>query len=224
MCTINWQLLLEYLRVFLSWPPIALIIAFLFITTFRKQIDDLLTRVVEGNFLGQVFKAVPPSQQLVGATEDRLALAVQDSSVPMESEQLPPELVGDPTAASAVAYARNNPAQVIIEYRKVLFAYNSEKLFARIFGTQVELLEFLASRPNDSIPLAVLARFHGDHQTKVGNTAYELRDYVNFLISFGVISVSGPENAHEYKITQHGVEFLSYIKSNYPGSWNVRML
>lgn len=136
--------------------------------------------------------------------------------------QLPPELVGDSLAPAAVAYVRSNPAQTVIEYKRVLFAYNAERLFSRIYGTQIALLVFLASRPHAPAPLALLAQFHDEHQQKAGSTEYQLRDYVNFLVGFGVVAVSGQENAYEYRITQHGVEFLSYIKANYPASWNQR--
>lgn len=229
MCAVDWHLLLEYLKVLLSWPPIALVIAVIFISRFRGAIDDLLKRLVEGNILGQAFKAVPPERQSgsTGATEDGLAKAAEASAQapvpqPNQTEQLPPELAGDPIASAAVAYVRSNPAQTVLEYKRVLFAYNSEKLFARIYGTQIELLEFLAARSGEPAPLALLVRFHEEHQQKAGSTGYPLRDYVSFLVNFGVIAVSGPENAFEYNVTQHGVEFLSYIKTNYPHNWNKR--
>jgi hypothetical protein len=216
-------MLLEYLRVFLGWPPIALAIAVVFIRTFRRPIDGVIGRVVEAQIFGQAFKAVPPSQKSEGATEDRLASAAEAAQLPPETAlPLPPELAGDPTAAAAVAFARNNPAQVIIEYRRVLLAYNSERLFSHIFGTQVDLLEYLATRHGESVSLPALAKFHDDFQKKTQNSEYQLRDYINFLVNFGVIAVSGVENASEYRITQQGVEFLSYIKANYPTLWHSR--
>jgi hypothetical protein len=230
MCAIDWQILLEYIKVLLSWPPIALVIAILFISRFRGAIDNFLNRMVEGTIFGQAFKAVPPPQQSgsAGATEDRLALAAEATPQPIPAqsdgilEQLPPELGDDPLAPSAVAYVRSNPALTVIEYKRILFAYNSERLFIRIYGTQIALLEFLASRPDNPAPLSLLAKFHDEHQQKAGSTEYQLRDYVNFLVGFGVVAVSGHETAYEYKITQHGVEFLSYIKANYPANWNQR--
>lgn len=229
MCAIDWQILLEYTKVLLSWPPIALVIAILFIARFRGAIDDFLKRLVEGNIFGQRFKAVPPQQVASnGATEDRLALAAEATPHPAAGQagqppvSLPPELVGDPLASAAVAYVQSNPAQTFIEYKRVLFAYNSERLFAQIYGTQVALLEFLAARPSEPAPLASLAQFHDQYQQKGGTTEYQLRDYLNFLVNFEVVAVNGSENAYVYSITQHGVEFLSYIKANYPANWNER--
>lgn len=230
MCTIDWAMLLEYLKVLLSWPPVAFLIALLFVARFRGAIDDFLKRLVEGNIFGQVFKAVPPAQQSIpaGATEDRLAVAaeaapqVSAAAVQVAVGQLPPELAGDPLAPAAVAYARSNPAQTVIEYKRVLFAYNAERLFVRIYGTQIALLEYLTLKGGASVPLAELTQFHDEHQKKSGSGEYQLREYVNFLVGFGVIAVSGPENSYEYRITQHGAEFLSYIKANYPAYWNQR--
>ena len=230
VCTIDWSMLLEYIKVILSWPPIALLIAIIFISRFRNAIDDFLKRIVEGNIFGQAFKAVPPVQQaaLQGETEDRLARAAEENPQPNSGQtheahdQLPPELAADPLARAAVAYVRNNPAQTVIEYKRVFFAYNSERLFTRIYGTQVALLEFLASRAGTSTPLTLLSQFHIEHQKLAGSTEYQLRDYVNFLVGFGVIAVDGTEGAYEYSVTQHGVEFLSYIKANYPANWNQR--
>ncbi len=230
MCSVDWSMLLEYIKVLFSWPPVALVISVLLVARFRSAIDDFLKRIVEGNIFGQVFKAVPPPQQSgsTGAKQDQLIIAAETTPPAAGGQQaepqdaLPPELAGDPQAPAAVAFVRANPGQTVIEYKKLLFAYNSERLFVRIFGTQIELLEFLASRPETPTPLPLLTQFLDEHHKKANNTEYQLRDYVNFLVSFGVISVSGPENSFEYRITQHGVEFLSYIKSNYPTSWNDR--
>ena len=230
MCNINWQILLEYLKVLLSWPPIAFLIALLFVARFRTAIDDFLKRLVEGNIFGQVFKAVPPSQQSLpaGATEDRIAAAAgvaphaNGASRQPAAEPLPPELANDPLAPAAVAYVRSNPAETVLEYKRVLFAYNAERLFTLIYGTQIALLEYLASKAGATVPLAQLVQFHDEHQKKAGSTEYQLRDYVNFLLGFGVVAATGSENSYVYRITQHGVEFLSYIKASYPANWNQR--
>lgn len=230
MCVIDWEMLLEYLKVILSWPPVALLIAILFISRFRKSIDDFLGRLVEGNFLGQQVKAVPPTQQASSTvTEDRIKIAAEENAQEnttqsqQSADSLPPELADDPQALEAVNYVKTHPADTIVEYRRLLYSYNSERLFARIYGTQIALLEFLMLRAGTPTTLAQLAPFHNDYQQKIGNYDYQLREYVNFLVSYQAVSVSGPENANEYSITQHGVEFLSYIKNNYPLAWNNRL-
>lgn len=229
MCVLNWELLLEYLKVLFNWPPIALAIAIVFMSRFRGAIDGILNRVIEGNILGQAFKAVPPRQQPGGAaaTEDRLALAAEAHPQPTNvaqqvTEPLPPELANDPLAPAAIAYVKNNSAQTVIEYKRLLFNLNAERLFNRIYGTQISMLEFLASRADEPASLVRLAQFHEEYLRKAGSPDYQLRDYVNFLVGYGVVSASGPEHAQEYKITQHGAEFISYIKANYAATWNQR--
>jgi hypothetical protein len=230
MCEVNWLLMLEYLKVLLSWPPIALVIAIIFITRFRAAINDFLNRLIEGNIFGQTLKAAPPHQipVEVGVAEDRLmqaAAAKSDGGAPTQAQetiQLPPALANDPHAQAAVAYVRNNPAQTVIEYKRILFSYNSERLFNLIYGTQVALLEFLAFRHDQSTTLPQIAQFHREHQAKSGQSDYQLRDYVGFLVSYGVVSVEGSPDQQVYKISQHGVEFLSYIKASYPLVWNQR--
>lgn len=223
MCEIDWKILLEYLKVILSWPPIALVIAMLLIP--RGAIGDFLKRVVQGNLFGQEFKAVLPTQQTEGnVSEDGLTLAAKNNPpAQQETEVLPAELANEPYAQEAVNYVRHNPVETVIEYRQLSFNYNAERLFAKIYGTQISLLEFLASKPETTSNLGALVQFHDEHQRRTESTNYQIRDYMNFLISQGVVNVSGEENAHQYCITEHGIQFLSYIKANYPLAWNTRM-
>lgn len=227
MCTVDWAMLLGYFKVVLSWPAIAFFIVLVVLSRFREAIENFLNRLVEGNFLGQVFRAVPPSSQDVpsGLMENKLAAAAAQS-VPVTAiepaENLPPELAGDPAAPTAVAWVKANPAMTVIEYKRVFFAYNAERLFIRIYGTQVALLESLRLSVPTPLSMPKVAKFHSEHQLKTGTTAYQLRDYIKFLMDFGVLTFSGAENHYEYQITQHGVEFLSYIKASYPTNWDQR--
>ena len=232
MCSIDWLIFLEYVKIIFSWPPIALIIALFLGTRFRTSVDNLIQRVVGGEFLGQRFTAAAPNQQSDTApgTIDKLTEAANrpTNSIAVENTEtqeisltnLPPELSGDPNAVNAVNYVKTHPIETVIEYKRVVFAHTSEKLFRKIFGTQIELLEYLQSMPDKIVTLAQLARFHIEHQRKADRTDYQITEYINFLSNNGVIQVSGPENALEYKISQSGINFLSYLKANYPESWN----
>lgn len=230
MCEVNWVLLLEYAKVTFSWPPISLVITWVFFKRFQSSIQGFLNRATEANVLGQTVKASPPEVQreVQGTTEDRLTRAAEAQSTQgtdataQENMPLPPELQNDPQAQVAITYVRNNPVPTVIEYKRLFFSYNCERLFNSIYGTQVSLLEFLAARPTESVTLPEIAPFHSAHQALVGRTEYQLRDYVNFLLVFGVVSADGPPESLRYRITQQGVEFLSYIKANYPSAWNQR--
>ena len=104
-----------------------------------------------------------------------------------------------------------------------MFAYKAERTFTQIYGTQVSLLEFLAQSPEKTYPITQIVPFHLEHQQKVGNTNYLLKDFIGFLLAFEVLEQTGPETAPEYRITKHGLEFLSYIKANYPVRWGERL-
>lgn len=231
MCQINWALLLEYGKVFFAWPPMAALIALAFFKRFRVSIQGFLDRAIEANVLGQTVKAAPPAEPqrgVQGVVEDRLTLAAEKQSTCGENVSaaanlhLPPELQNDPQAGLAITYVIKNPAETIVEYRRLLFDYNCERLFNSIYGTQISLLEFLAARPTEGITLPEIAPFHSAHQAFVGHTGYQLRDFVTFLLVFGVLLAEGPPENQRYRITQYGVEFLSYIKANYPTLWNLR--
>lgn len=228
MCEVNWVLLLEYAKLIFAWPPIALVIALVFFKRFQLSIQGFLNRAIEANVLGQTVKAAPPEVQreVQGTTEDRLTQAAQSTQgagvTTPENVSLPPELQNDPQAQLAITYVKNNPVQTVIEYKRLFFSYNCERLFNSIYGTQISLLEFLAARPTESVTLPEVAPFHSAHQALVGRTEYQLRDYVNFLLVFGVVSADGAPESLRYRITQHGVEFLSYVKANYPSAWNQR--
>lgn len=231
MCSIDWLVLLEYVKIIFSWPPIALIIALFLGTRFKTSVDNLMQRIVGGEILGQRFTAAAPNQQSNTApgTIDKLMEAanrptnsITAENVTTEEINSHPELSGDPNAVNAVNYVKTHPIETVIEYKRVVFAHTSEKLFKTIFGTQIELLEYLQSMPDKIITLAELTRFHNEHQRKADRTDYQITEYINFLSNNGVIRVSGPENAQEYKISENGIKFLSYLKANYPEAWNRR--
>jgi hypothetical protein len=237
MCETDWALILEYLKVFMSWPPMAVIITLLLIIHFRGSIDDFIKRMVRGDIFGQKFEAAPPQPQnfeLESGTEslsekvtEEPASSPQASSQPPSQEQapeeLPLELRGDPSAETAIEYVKKNPIQTVIDYKRLMSSYNSERLFGRIFGTQISLLTHLANYPEAWFSLPQLVYFHGEHQRLTGRTEYQLPDYINFLVNSGVLVASGPPSANHYKISQSGVEFLSYIKANYPHEWDKRL-
>lgn len=230
MCNANWELILEYLKVLFSWPPMAVVLCVLLVTIFRAAIENLIKRLTEGDIFGQKFKAVPPQAldvDLSSGIEQLSEKAVETDSQAGSSqgpapEELPVELRGDPNAATAIEYVKKNPVQMVVDYKRLTTAYNNERLFGRLWGSQIRLLEHLAKYPDGWFTLPQLGFFHAEHQRLVGRTDYQLAPFVDFLVSAGVLEVSGTAGAHHYKITQAGVEFLSYIKAYYPNDWDKR--
>ncbi|NQE47593.1 hypothetical protein [Herbaspirillum rubrisubalbicans] len=234
MGDINWVLLLDYLRVVLSWPPMALIIALVAMFKFKSAIDDLLKRIIGGKFLGQEIQVAPPQvapQGSVTAPDNLVPTQLADapvsdataSGVPHLSgeEPLPPELANDPRARAAISWVRANPVQTVIEYKKVSAELSSERLFMRIFGTQISLLAFLASRNGEPVSALVLSIYHGEYQRLSGNAEYPFERYMDFLVGAGALEkIEG--DIPQYRVTQFGVDFLGYIKAQYPLAWTQR--
>jgi len=230
MCEFNWLLLLDYLKVLLSWPPMALVIALVFLYRFKLAIEGLLARVTEGELFGQKIKAAAPSQSLESTSADDYLTKIVESrpqsnaqSVEAVVEPLPAELADEPDAQSAIKWVKENPVQTVVEYKKLMLHITFERIFNMIYGTQISLLEFLASRPADSIPITQLAKFHMEHLSKVSSSHYQEQDYMNFLVINGVINVSPLADQLGYSITQHGIQFLAYIKAMYPLVWFQRL-
>jgi hypothetical protein len=223
VCEVNWNMILEFLKIVLSGPPMALVIALLILGLFHFEIRGFLSRLVEGNVLGQSFRASPPFERQPDRAppeDDPLKKAAEVRS--SDPVKLPPELESDPQARAAIDFVRSNPVQTVIEYKRLLTHLNWERVFNLIYGTQVQLLSFLAGRPSEGATMQELSSFHAQHQKEVGNTSYQLRDYLNFLRNFGLVDVEGPSDAMRFRISQYGLEFLSYIKSAYVEAWNRR--
>jgi len=222
-----WTGCTEILKIILSWPPIALLMLIIIISIFKDQIASLLGRVTSGKILGNEFQTAPINQLNEAAhiaKDSLLAKAESVGIIKSKTDDLENKInskLSDP-ANPAIDYIINNPYETLNEYQRVLRSLNFEIILNRIFGTQIKLLELLASQPTMSFTPIQLYHFYQEHQKLIGSNDYQVRDYFNFLIQFNVIRVSGTDNNHTFSITEHGLDFLSYIKSNYKGTSNLR--
>lgn len=222
-----WTGYTEILKIILSWPPIALLMLIIIISKFKDQIASLLGRVTSGKLLGNEFQTAPINQLNEASHVEKDSLLEKAVSVGItksKSDVLENKNNSKESAPNnpAIEYIINYPNETFNEYQRVLRSLNFEILLNRIFGTQIKLLELLASEPTISFTTPQLYHFYQEHQKLIGSNDYQIRDYFNFLIQFNAMSVSGTENNHSFKITEHGIEFLSYIKSNYKGTSNLR--
>ncbi len=229
MCSVDWKLFLEYLKVLLTWPPVAFLIVVIFTSRFRSYIADLLARGFKANIFGNQIDVAPnqskvkiETEALLGQKRTGAVIKISKATIgrTRSKKPLPPELENDPHAKDAIQWVKENPELTVVEYKKVSTYLGFERLFNAIYGTQISLLDFLASRPNDVIPAWQLAKFHAEFLTKSGSVAYELAEYINFLANFAVIEAKN--NGLDYQITQNGIDFLQYIKSSYPAVWYQR--
>ena len=230
MCAINWLVLLEYLKVLLSWPPIALIIAIVLATRFHESVRDFFGRLTEGKFLGAELKAAipqPTAQQREVPADDPLRSAIlvpHHGGAQVDYNLLPPNLRDDDLARRQLEYTITNPGQTVVGYRQALAALKNEQLFQAIYGTQIEMLVFLKGVKAE-MPLTELVQFHDKHVALVKNLSSpaSLAHFMNFLVTWNVVRVAGEPNNQRYAITDNGLEFLDYIQQNYPQTWATRM-
>lgn len=139
--------------------------------------------------------------------------------------KIPPEL-DNPEGTVAINYVKANPVHTVLLYRHLLNNYNSERLFNSIYGTQINLLQFMDSNSGGT-ELRDMMNFHTKHQQLAKRTDYSLQDYIKFLADFGAIepkksSFPKPPNTY-YAITEFGHYFLNYIRQQYPMAWFQRM-
>jgi len=184
---------LRLLQVLLAWPPVILAIAGVAMWLFRHPFTDLIKRIVEGEAYGVRVKAQPNLQQ---------------------QEVRAPALVApqDPTEQ----WVREHPREAIERSQRVYNSYLWERALNAIFGTQLNLLEFLETKGAAGADFAELVPFHQQHQKLFGNTAYQFADYLNFLKVQDFIIYEGPQQVPRVRIAPVGINFLSYLRSAYP--------
>ena len=148
MGEINWNLVLGFTKVFLSWPMTVLALALIFIYNFKQQISNFLSRITEGEAYGVKFKVNSP----------------QDSAITINVEHVIPE---NDTKMWVIA----NPDKVIEEYDKINNSYKWERAMNFIYGTQIDLLEALSKKGDVGDLYVNLAFFHAEHQRRIGNAS-----------------------------------------------------
>lgn len=214
MCELDWPLILDYLKVILNWPPIALILGIIFFTFFKVGINNFLGRVTEGTIFGNSFKASPQSPNAQSTGIEKLTQH-NEKNVVDEShliEQLKKE---EPDAENVIAFVKSNPAYTVIEYKKLLNNIQFERCFNAIYGTQISLLDTCLAR-DGKITYKDLMAFHNQHQNLSNTNSYPLNQYIEFLIGF---NLTIPKFDY-FEITPIGASFLSYIKTAYQFAWD----
>lgn len=103
-------------------------------------------------------------------------------------------------------------------------ALQAERCFNLIFGTQVELLEYLRLMPGEHLTVDLLS-FHEKHLSLVDTPQpLTVPDYLEFLLKQGLMENVGPVGGPKFRLTKFGEHFLVYIKQYYPFIWNQRWL
>ena len=203
-CFANWQLILEYLKVLLAWPPLVAGFLLLAVWLFRNQIGELIDRVRSVEAFGGKFDASPLAEAQDAAKVQPAPTATSASKTPLES------ISSDPAKAQA-------------EILKWWSIAQYESVFNRIFGTQMRLLAALTNKIATGESMANLLPFYSEHQKLAATIASPMGSYFAFLTAQNLIRIEGvdPETQMVF-LTDHGSGFLRYITTTYGTSASVR--
>ena len=188
------KIVLSYMQVLLNWPFLGACLIFIFIFTFKERIEDFLARLVKGK---------------VGAVSFEILPAKQEKSIKEYNIEGPKEKV--------IEYIVNEPEKALNEYLRIHNLYIYEKAFTNIFGTQINLLEYLTSKADEGEKLVNLYIFYDNFTKKAISYTQTFNQYLFFLENWEFIQIiTCEDNEKIVKITPHGLDLLSYIKSQYP--------
>ena len=181
------EIALQYLQVIFNWPLVVIISIFLF----KKQISDFLSRLIRGKIGIFSAEATPPKQEKVIVENDKRNKGIQ--------------LIED------------NPKKAHEEFLKLYEEYYFERIFNIIYGTQINLLEYLDKKLDKSEKYNfIFVKFYLKHLGTKPKTKKPYNQYLDFLESNKFIEIIGVNNEKILKITSSGIKLLSYIKTHYP--------
>ena len=194
------EIVLSYIQVLLNWPFLGACLIFIFIIIFKKRIDDFLGRLVKGKVGAISLEALPAKQEK----------SIKGNKI-------------EGTKEKAIKFIVNEPEKALNEYLRIHNLYKFEKAFTNIFGTQINLLEYLTSKADEGEKLVNLHIFYENFTKKAISYTQTFNQYLFFLESWKFIQIiTRKDNEKIVKITPHGLEFLSYIKNQYPTRYEHR--
>ena len=194
-------LILSYLKVLLNWPFLGACLIFTFILMFKEQIRDFLSRLVRGKVGGFFVEATNPLKQ--------------ENIIEKDNIKNPKD--------RAIDYMKNCPEEAFKEYVRTYNAFYFERTFNIVFGSQIDLLEYLADKNDKREKDINLYTFYNSFMIKTIPPRVTFDQYLGFLESCKFIKIIIGENEKIVEITSYGLNFLSYIKSQYPTTYKYRL-
>ena len=80
----------------------------------------------------------------------------------------------------------------------------------------MNLLEFLEQKGSVGEKYVNLLPFHTEFVNRSKLATLQFANYINFLKESGFVLTDGPENDITVKIAPYGIDFLSYVRGQYP--------
>ena len=193
------KIVLAYIQTLLSWPVISAFMLVYFLNLFKEPLSDFFRRIVKGQVYGVSLEASSPFEQRKEIKEGLKS--------PEDIEK----------------YIKENPKDVLKDYLQVFNRYWFERAYNLIYGTQIELLEHLATKGAGGENYINLFTFYDKFLTRSQSVSTQMTDYIRFPRDMKFIESVGEGNDLRIKITPYGMDFLSYIKDQYPGSYKYKI-
>lgn len=213
------ELVLRYLEVLLQWPLAVFTLGLTGMLLFKKPLSDFFSRITSAGGYGIQLSAASPQSQGVAKKPGAPELANAVENQPSISEQGPPMV-----PQQAIHYVQQNPAQVLEEYLRIFNAYRYERALNQIYGTQIDMLQYLSTKGTEGDAYTNLAVFFEEFRRRAGDTKYQMPDYVRFLHTLGFIEYFGDQPNFKVRVTPAGLGFLSYVRGEYPLIYDKRPL
>jgi len=200
------ETILEFLQVILSWPVAIFSLGLIFIIKFKAPITNLIHRTIEVKAAGASLKAIRQEEQLKEAEKTNKAIEEQKPVTEMEK------------------YVKEHTKEAIEEYGRTFIALQFERAFNVIYGSQIRLLDHLFPRGESGDKYINLMRFYEEYSKLTEPIAIPspAAKYFGYLLQAGFIQSRQDENQELIvSITLRGVNFITYLRSQYPKFYKV---
>lgn len=209
------KLVLSYIQAVLSWPVAVMVLVLYFLIKFKKPIKTFLNRVQKGEVFGVKLELGQMDQQKAVEAVASVVPILDGIQAPSTDKSLQDS--ASDNAKIVIDSFLANPTQtaegVVIMAKNYMF----ERVYNSIFGTQIELLEHLAGKGDKGDSYKNLFSFYQTFTKQLDPTPPTITydAYLDFLKNMILIEKSSQTDGHIFQITELGVEFLSYLKTQY---------
>lgn len=198
------RLILQFYKIFISWPVIIFIFSVIFIEKFHQEIADMLNRIKSISLkTGQI--------EIEKQQSSNIKLSEPENNIGMATTEAPT------VTTNILSEPENNYGKLFNAYKELSEAYNElnkrfyfEKTYNLIYKSQIRLLLLLDST---LIPLNWESIRINHYPRTMRN--YPFNSYMYFLSNSGLVNLNPPKDPNpNVSITKKGKEFLEYLRTN----------
>jgi hypothetical protein len=226
-CGVDWKLLLEYVKVAASWPPVILALVVVFTAKFQQNVARLIDRIKHAKGYGVEFDAShaqqvnpdalpnPPVSNVAAPQRTTTAVApLTGLSAGLQSGAVGASAGGHPTPTSTqmpIDAVSSNPESAKREILKWWSIAKFESVMNLIFGTQYRLMLHLYNVPVTGETLDNARLFYIEHTRLATSTPIPEANFFSYLVHPGFLRMDG----NRCFITEFGKQFVEHIEKTY---------